>query len=102
MFHVPNNPYEHLHMSLDLPVVLQQVGCQDAGRKTKIHPVLENEDRQSQAKLTAVIYIPESSIVQVNSPIRPVQAVGQQCWHGAAASTYLEWLVEARILGGFL
>ena len=50
-------------MSLDHPVVHQQVGCQDAGRKTKIHPVLENADRQSQAKLIAVIYVSESSIV---------------------------------------
>ena len=69
MFYVPNNPYEHLYMSLDLPVALQQVGCQDADRKTKIHPVLENADRESQAKLIAVIYVLESSIVQKNSPI---------------------------------
>ena len=102
MFYVPNNPYEHLHMSLDRPVVLQQVGCQDAVRKTKIHSVLENADRQSQAKLIAVIYVPEISILQKNSLIRPVQAVCQQCWPGAAASTYLEWLVEAQVLNGFL
>ena len=45
VLYVPNNPYDHLNMSLDRLVVLQQVGCQDADRKTEIHPVLENAAR---------------------------------------------------------